>query len=103
MEKLWTTAEVARHLQITESEVEQLVRDGTLTGYRLGGKFLRFEPQQVKALKEVFTPDPGRAVGQVHRRNRWLERLRDFIYFYDFYLVSGFLLIGISLYLLSSG
>ncbi len=51
MEKLWTTAEAAQYLGITEVDVEQLVREGKLTGYKLGGQFLRFRPNQVEELK----------------------------------------------------
>ena len=50
MEKLWTTSEVAAFLGIEETEVERLVQDGKLTGYKLGGQFLRFRPDQVESL-----------------------------------------------------
>jgi len=61
MEKLWTIAEVAKFLGINEVDVEQLVREGKLTGYKLGGQFLRFRPEQVHALKGTirFRPNPG--------------------------------------------
>jgi excisionase family DNA binding protein len=113
MEKLWTTAEVARYLGVNEADVEQLVQAGTLTGYKLGGCFLRFRPEQVKALKLLEGPRPpaagveaparldARGAGK-HEPTRWQEHVRDVIYFYDFYIVSALLLIGLVCYLLSS-
>ena len=103
MEKLWTTAEAAQHLGIAESDVEQLVKEGKLTGYKLGGRFLRFRPDQVKDLKSVVQPraEGASAVAAVPA-SRWRERVRDFFYFYDLYLLSGALLIGLALYLVSS-
>jgi len=114
MEKLWTTAEVARYLGVSEADVEQLVREGKLTGYKLGGCFLRFQPEQVKALKLRLAPRPQAPVVMTpaypdehgagrHEPKRWQEQVRDFVYFHDFYIVSAILLIGVVFYLLSSG
>jgi len=102
MEKLWTTAEVARYLGVSEAEVEQLARDGRLTGYKLGGRFLRFRPDQVHTLKETLAPRAQEAVVAPAESRSWQERLRDFVYFYDFYIVSFILLAGLVVYLLSS-
>jgi len=104
MEKLWTISEVARFLGIQEEDVEQLVREGRLTGYKLGGRFLRFRPSQVEAVKgALHTPSQvdrrrGRRRGVV-----WAERLREFLYFYDFYLVSATLLAAMVVYLMVAG
>lgn len=108
MEKLWTTADVARYFGISEEGVERLAREGTLTGYKLGGRFLRFRPDQVKALKTAVTPiqqavaanagPTGASRGQVG----WLEQVQDFFYFYDLYLLAGVCVIGLVIYLVSS-
>ena len=115
MEKLWTTTEAAQYLGLTESELGQLVQEGKLTGYKLGGKFLRFRPDQVKALKPTLSArrtaspgPPGTLAGAgahaaVPQTLSWQARLRDFVYFYDLYLVSGGLLAGLVLYLIASG
>jgi len=109
MEKLWTTTEAAQYLGLTESELGQLVQEGRLTGYKLGGKFLRFRPDQVKALKPTLpaaTPAPARpgtSAGGPGERPSWQARLHDFVYFYDLYLVSGAMLAGLVLYLVASG
>ena len=104
MEKLWTTSEVAECLRITEGDVEQLVRQGKLTGYRLGGRFLRFRPDEVKALEHAVSPRaPVPSAGSAGPRPRsWQERLRDTFYFYDFYILSSALLVCLVLYLIAS-
>ncbi len=104
MEKLWTRAEVADYLRISEHDVEQLVRQKQLTGYRLGGKFLRFRPDEVKALPVAIAPPPsGASVTLVQPGPRpWWRRLRDALYFYDFYILSSALLVCLVLYLIAS-
>ena len=102
MEKLWTTGEVAKYLGITEVDVEELVKQGALTGYKLGGQFLRFRPQQVEALKEKiqFRPASRKTRGSpVGRR----QHVKDFLYFYDFYIISATLLALMVVYLLVAG
>ena len=103
MEKLWTTAEAAQCLGVTEVDVQELVRQGKLTGYKLGGKFLRFRPDQVEQLKGAMHFRP-----QVRKRKHpqpgtWSANLRDFLYFYDFYLASAALLAVLIIYLIASG
>jgi len=102
MEKLWTSTEVAQFLGITEIDVEELVRQGKLTGYKLGGKFLRFRPDQVEALKRQirFRPNPDRAKGAP--KASWLAQLREFVYFYDFYVASATLLLIVVVYLVAA-
>ncbi len=103
MEKLWTTAEAAKCLGIQEVDVERLVQEGQLTGYKLGGQFLRFRPEQVQSLKDkiAFRPNPTRGAGA--RSDSWLQQARDFFYFHDFYIVSASLLAVLVLYLIAAG
>jgi len=104
MEKLWTTAEVATCLGISEGEVEQLVREGTLTGYKLGGQFLRFQPDQVKGLQGKLGARQLQRVGGAQApKLRWQARVREFLYNYDFYILSVLLLIGVMVYLMTTG
>lgn len=104
MEKLWTTTEAAQYLGLTESELGQLVLEGKLTGYKLGGKFLRFRPDQVTALKPTLSVrQAGPARPAATERPAWQARLHDFVYFYDLYLVSGAMLAVLVIYLVASG
>ena len=102
MEKLWTMNEVAKYLEITELDVERLVSQGTLTGYKLGGQFLRFRPEQVQGIKGTLTPrrSPGKPVWR--RADPLPQQARDFFYFYDFYLVSATCLAVLVIYLIAS-
>jgi excisionase family DNA binding protein len=102
MEKLWTTQEVAQCLGIEEADVEQLMRQGKLTAYRLGGQFLRFKPGQVEALKGTLR-FRRRSLTQTRPGESWVTRLRDLVYFYDFYVVSASLLAALVVYLVVSG
>ena len=102
MEKLWTTAEVARFLGVNEADVEALVKQGTLTGYKLGGQFLRFRPDQVQGLKRAV-PAQAAAAAIPSPRGAWRASIGDFLYFYDFYLVSALCLAVVVFYLIASG
>ncbi len=103
MEKLWTTSEVAKCLGIPDGEVQRLVQQGELTGYKLGGQFLRFRPEQVQQLKGKLrvrsaVPQPSRP-----KKLLSLVPVRDFLYFNDFYIVSAMLLALLVVYLIASG
>jgi len=101
MEKLWTTAEVAQFLGIGDVDVEQLVREGKLTGYKLGGQFLRFRPDQVEALKNSMRFRRAAEAAAVPARDSWLQQAVDFLYFYDFYVISAGLLAMLIIYLIA--
>ncbi|MBI3330479.1 MAG: helix-turn-helix domain-containing protein [Candidatus Omnitrophica bacterium] len=103
MEKLWTTSEVAQFLGVAEVDVEELVRQGKLTGYKLGGRFLRFRPDQVEALKGqvAFRPYVGKPLAR--GAGAWRHRAQEFLYFYDFYLVSAGFLAVLVIYLIAAG
>jgi len=99
MEKLWTTEEVAQHLEIGEADVEALVREGRLTGYKLGGQFLRFRPDQVQALKGKIRFRPSRGTAGTSAVS-WWAAAKEFVYFHDFYVVSATLLAVLAVYLI---
>ena len=103
MEKLWTVAEVARYLGLDEAAVESLVREGRLTGYQLGGQYLRFRPDQVKALRGKVTHGAGSSFPSKAGSSGWTHRAREFFYFYDFYIISAILLAFLLGYLMVTG
>ena len=102
MEKLWTTAEAAQYLGITEVDVEGLVRQGKLTGYKLGGQFLRFRPSQVEALKGTIRFRQNIKTKKRAQAALPWGFLREFVYFYDFYVVSALLLAVLVVYLIAA-
>jgi len=103
MEKLWTTGEVARYLGINDVDVEQLVWEGKLTGYKLGGQFLRFRPSQVEQVKTTMRFRPNPVTSEASLRPSRAQQIRELVYFYDFYLVSAGLLAVLVVYLMVSG
>ena len=103
MEKLWTTAEAAQYLGVAEADVEEMVRQGKLTGYKLGGQFTRFRPDQVQALKGMVKLRPSGARPALARKDPLSSSVKDFLYFYDFYLASAFFLAALIVYLIAAG
>ena len=125
-EKLMTIRDVAEYLKVSEDEVKRLVDDGHILAYKIGGTFLRFRKEQVDAVKieidefEAKEPEHSKEVHdpkarRVHTYSNLedeikskepavrqydytvLERIRDFFYFNDFYIIS-FLIIGALVY-----
>lgn len=125
-EKLMTIREVAEYLKITEDEVKRLVDGGEIMAYRIGGTFLRFRKEQIDAVKreveEVEANEPeyskeahdpeARKVHTYSNLEREIkrkepavrmydytvaERIYDFFYFNDFYIVS-FVVVGVLIY-----
>lgn len=78
-EKFLTLEEAARRLRCSVGDVEAMVQNGKLPSFRLGGNLLRLRLSDVEALwsRSAIRDKPF----------SW-ERLADFIYFNDFYLVT---------------
>ncbi len=127
-EKLLSIKEVADHLKVSEEEVKRLVDIGEIPAYKIGGTFLRFRREQIAAIKneieEVEEMNPGHAGPVLDNLGKpthhltdleveikakepaarqydytLVEKVRDFVYFYDFYLLS-FIVIGVLLFLI---
>jgi excisionase family DNA binding protein len=127
-EKLMTIKEVARHLNISEDEVKRLVDIGEIPAYRIGGSFLRFRKEQLDAIRDdveevekdvpaavkAGLDDKGRPTHHYSDLEREIkrkepvvrqydytaaERMKDFFYFNDFYIMS-FVIIGILFYVI---
>ena len=128
-EKLLTIQEAARYLGLPEEEIKRLVDIGEIPAYKVGGAFLRFRREHIEAIKkevETFEAEtkehahvsldsrghPGHPYTDLEKEIKrrepivrqfdytFLERLRDFWYFKDFYLVS-FLLVALIIYIIS--
>ena len=128
-EKLISIKEVADHLKISEEEVKRLVDAGEIPAYKIGDTFLRFRKEQIDAIRseisEIEEKEPQSVAkpaldGKGHvthpytqlekeikrkepstRRYDYTaaERVKDFFYFNDFYIIS-FALIVFLLYLI---
>ena len=128
-EKLISIKEVADYLKVSEEEVKRLVDSGEIPAYKIGDTFLRFRKEQIDALKseiaEVEEKEPQAIMKpaldqkghvthpytQLEREIKrkepstrrydytMIERVKDFFYFNDFYIIS-FMLIVFLMYLI---
>jgi excisionase family DNA binding protein len=123
-EKLLTIGEVAQHLNLSEEAVKELVEKGHLPAYKIGGIILRFKKEQVESYCKkhnsammadgALPQDKSVKSNYVNRQRLWInhkdtsgpsetssyafiERLEDFLYYNDFYILSFILLILIVL------
>lgn len=97
-EKLLTLGEVSRLLEISQEAVKKLVKKGELPAYKIGGAFLRFRKEQIEAIrKEIparFT-EAGKPEGPLKPKEEVIysesqrDRIADFFYFNDFYIISA--------------
>ena len=100
-EKLLTIEEVSDALGISVQNLEKLVEKGELPAYKVGGSFLRFRKEQVEAIRneilsreKVKTPlTPPKRHHKIEHDVAYsqslLDRVLDFLYFNDFYLISA--------------
>jgi len=127
-EKLLSIKEVAEYLKVSEEEVKRLVDSGEIPAYKIGDTFLRFRKEQIDAIRseisEIETKEPERAKPVLDQKGRpsrfytelekdikrkepatrrydytFAERVGDFFYFNDFYILSV-LLIALLTYLI---
>ena len=121
-EKLMSIKEVADYLKISEEEVKRLVDIGEIPAYRIGDTFLRFRKEQIDAIKsdvsEIEEKEPDHAKPALDDKGRpahtytqmekdikrkepstrqydytLVERVKDFFYFNDFYILSVLLIV----------
>lgn len=94
-EKLLNLKEVCQYLGISEEDLRQLVNRGEIPAYRLGGTLLRFRKDQIEQIKARGIPkivrlDEESLSSAAESR---MEKLKDFLYFNDFYIISAIIVI----------
>lgn len=90
-EKLLTIREVASYLDVNEKEVIELSEKGIIPAYKVGGVYLRFKKDQIEQYKSKL-----KGTGHLlESKDAYTssEYLRDFFYFYDFYVLSAILVL----------
>lgn len=85
-EKLLTVREVSIILGISEKEVLDLSESGKVPAYKVGGVYLRFKRDQVTEFKKNQKPTTVRS--DTTSRYSIKEKIRDFFYFNDFYIMA---------------
>lgn len=92
-EKLLTLKEVADFLGFTEEEVKDFVTRGKISAYKLGGELLRFKKDEIEALREKIEISKRRV------KYSFRDRIKDFVYFNNFYFFAA-ILIAILLFII---
>ncbi len=81
---LLTIRDVAKYFNITEKEVINLAERGVIPAYKVGGVYLRFKKEQIEQVKDDIKPNQS----LVSIEGTFPEKVRDFIYHNDFYILS---------------
>lgn len=84
-DKLLTTREVSKFLEISEKDVIDLTRGGKLPCFKVAGEFLRFKQEDIIRLKSGIQKKFN-----VHKETIPLaESIEEFFYFNDFYIFAS--------------
>jgi len=103
-EKLLTLKEVSDMLGVSEEDVKKLTEKGVMPAYKVGGQFLRYRKEQVgiirNEIKSASLPreEPARAAKRKADKTydeSFQDRILDFFYFNDFYILSTVLIFTI--------
>lgn len=92
-EKLLTVREVAMLLGVSEKEVVDLAESGAIPAYKVGGVYLRFKKEQVHEFKK--STKAHHAKSNIPKENPFKDKLSDFLYFNDFYILTGLIIIAL--------
>lgn len=77
--------EAAQLLKVSEKKIMELSGEGKLQSYRIAGQFIRFKRHEILNAKTT-----GEVTAEnVHYEYTSQERIKDFIYFNDFYIISA--------------
>ncbi len=85
-DKLLDVGEAAQFLGVTEQDVKNLVKNGALDAYQIGGMFLRFKLTQLQNFKNTSHSHQGKF--NQRKQPLYAENLKDFFYFNDFYIIA---------------
>jgi excisionase family DNA binding protein len=94
-EKLLTVRDASLILGITEKEVMDLAESGKLSAYKVGGVYLRFKRPQIEEYRKSMRPLEHKHLADAHYS--FQDKVSDFFYFNDFYILSALLILLIVL------
>ena len=94
-EKLLNVREVSQYLGISAEDLRRLVDSGKVPAYRLGGAILRFRKDQIEQIKAQGIPKLAKSQEEPAAGGRYtgMERLKDFLYFNDFYIICAIIIV----------
>ena len=90
-ERLLTIRDAAIILGVSEKEVMDLAESGAVPAYKIAGVYLRFKRHEIESYKKKAAPF-------IHKEKEaeaytLQDKISDFFYFNDFYILSGLLVI----------
>ncbi|NQT90421.1 MAG: helix-turn-helix domain-containing protein [Candidatus Omnitrophica bacterium] len=105
VDKLLTLKEAADSLGLSEEEVRRLVKKGDIPAYQIGGMYLRFKEEQILSIKKsgqskAGLSESGKNSRQPSGKEGYISRIRDSLYFNDFYIAAA-VLVAILIYLIA--
>jgi len=118
-QKLMTLNELSEYLGVSEELLLTLVEEKVIPAYRIGGEFLRFQKEQIAAIRAEIdfriNKSGEQNIGGIRKEVRKKlealskdrtedtahDRITDFFYFNDFYIVSGVLVLLLVLVIFS--
>ncbi|MCX5680806.1 MAG: helix-turn-helix domain-containing protein [Candidatus Omnitrophica bacterium] len=81
--------EAAQLLKVSEKKIMQLSETGKLQSYRIADQFVRFKRNDVLGARNDGTV----TAENIHYDYTPGERMKDFLYFNDFYIISAGIMI----------
>lgn len=100
VEKLLTVREAAQFLGISEKEIIDLVGEGLIPAYRIADTHLRFKQHQLQEtrprLRNILEKSHKKVIFQDNSYSL-KEKILDFLYYNDFYIISLTVIIAILL------
>ena len=97
-EKLLTVRDVSLILGLSEKEVVDLAEKGSIPAYKVGGVYLRFKREQIEEFKKSFKQFTPKT--KVPHEYSLKDRISDFFYFNDFYILSILIIVLILIFIL---
>ena len=88
-ENLLTTREVSKILGISEKDIIDLSNADLLPHFKVAGEFLRFRKDDIAKVKS----DIRKKYNLPHARFHRADRIKDFLYFNNFYIFSTAIII----------
>jgi len=87
--------ETAQILGVSEKKVMDLISERKLQAYRIADKFLRLKKSEVQGIRN--SGSVSSTIVPISYTTS--ERVRDFFYYNDFYILTFFLILGLLYYI----
>lgn len=109
-EEYLSIREAAELLEISETELRGLIEKHSIPTHQIAGAFLRLKKKELEELKnkwrierELFVKDGKEFIhGAPARKATFLERISDFWYFNDFYVLCSLVIFVLLYFIVTS-